>query len=133
MWKGKAERPSRKKKKKKKKKCLFSCFLCIVLFFLFFFSTYSSSFHPPTLSQLPPAAARSRCHHLFLYFPHLSSRNRSWLSFLADSVISARPQLGRAPGPTGDPGSCRSSRKEPAQRRPFAGGAVWPRSILLYN
>lgn len=55
MWKGKAERPSRKKKKKKKEKCFFSCFFCVVLFFLFFFSPHipPPSIPPPSPSSRP--------------------------------------------------------------------------------
>lgn len=94
-------------------------FLLAVLEVFWFFSFvlgFLSSIHPffiyplyLTLSWLSRAAARSRCHHLFLYFPHLGCWNRSWLSFLADSVISARPQLGRVPRPTGDPCSCKAA------------------------
>lgn len=101
-----------KEKNRRKKKLLFSGFGGFLVFGLFFFLTYTPSFSIPfypTPSWLPHAAARSRCHHLFLYFPHLGGWNRSWLSFLADSVISARPQLGRAPRPTGDPCSCRTA------------------------
>lgn len=82
-----------------------------------------SNIHPffiyllyPTPSWLSRAAARSRCHHLFLYFPHLGCWNRSWLSFLADSVISARPQLGEVPRPTGDPCSCKAAGRRKAVR-----------------
>lgn len=37
----------------------------------------------------------------------------SWLSFLADTVISARAQLGQMPRPTGDPCSCRTAGSGP--------------------
>lgn len=106
------ERESRKtqqgKKGKKKKSLFFSCLLFLLSLFPpppQYIPPSSVPFYP-TPSWLLPAAARSRCHHLFLYFPHLGSCNTSWLSFLADSVISARPQAGRAPRPTGDPCGC---------------------------
>lgn len=78
--------------REKKKKMLFSSLVGFFVWFLFY--VYPSLCIPfyPTPSCLPRAAARSRCHHLFLYFPHLGGWKRSWLSFLADSVISARPQ-----------------------------------------
>lgn len=49
--------------------------------------------------------------HVFFSLPSLGCRNMSWLSFLAESVISARPQFGQTPRPTGDPCSCKNSRK----------------------
>lgn len=108
MWKEKAERPSTGRRKKKKK-----AYFLAVCFFCCRCSPPPPQYIPPssapfypTPSWLLPAAAGSRCHHLFLYFPHLGSCNTSWLSFLADSVISARPQAGRAPRPTGDPCGC---------------------------
>lgn len=97
------------------KSFLFSGFGGFLVFFSFVLR-FLSNIHPfymyllyPTPSWLSRAAARSRCHHLFLYFPHLGCWNRSWLSFLAGSVISARPQLGEVPRPTGDPCSCKAA------------------------
>lgn len=104
-----------KENSSRKKSFLFNGFGGFLGFFSFvwgFLSNIHSFFmYPlcPTLSWLSRAAARSHCHHLFLYFPHLGCWNRSWFSFLADSVISARPQLGEVPRPTGDPCSYKAA------------------------
>lgn len=62
--------------------------------------------------------------YLFVYFPHIFTTcffsllnlgywtmNRP--SFLAQSVISARPQFGPRPRPTGDPCSCKTAGSGP--------------------
>lgn len=48
-----------------------------------------------------------------LSLPKLGHWNMSWLSFLAESVISDRPPCGRMPRPTGDPCSCKTAGSGP--------------------
>ena len=48
-----------------------------------------------------------------LSLPNLGYWNMSWLSFLAESVISDRPPCGQMPGPTGDPCGCKTAGSGP--------------------